>query len=336
APPALCPTLLCELPLSGAELEPVAPGGREGRVASRRAVPARRLHRDEPASPGQEGRRLLQRARHGGAVHQGGQARGQVDAAVVHDLPGQRGAPPTPRAGLQPGQLPPHARTAGRGRAAVADEPAGKGDEDRREGDRPRPLRDLPDGGGGGAARAVRPHLGADRKASSARPSPMLTLEGCNGRQPGVELRPECVLGCRSQAERRSEVSRTPWQASRRPNTLACDVARAVSKPRNGDGPHPSGKCRFIRHRLRHLVVEGEIGTERLARDRISIETRWQTMGFETRAFGEPSIRDSRSGWPGAGKTTFDLVAFAATGSKAARATSYRSGPFIPESRDTI
>src|SRR5262245_591195 len=98
APPAVCPTLLCELPLSGAELEPVAPGGREGRVASRRAVPARRLHRDEPASPGQEGRRLLQRPRHGGAVHQGGQARGQVDAAVVHALPGQRGAPPTPRA----------------------------------------------------------------------------------------------------------------------------------------------------------------------------------------------------------------------------------------------
>jgi DDE family transposase len=175
--------------------------------------PPRRLHRDEPPPTGQEGRRLLQRARHGRAVHQGGQARGQVDAAVVHDLPGQRGAPPTPRAGLQPGQLPPHARTAGRGRAVVADEPAGKGGEDRREGDRPRPLRDLPDGGGGGAARAVRPHLGADRKATSARPSPMLTLEGCNARQPGVELRPECVLGCRSQAERRSEVSRTPVAA---------------------------------------------------------------------------------------------------------------------------
>ena len=38
----------------------------------------------------------------------------------------------------------------------------------------------------------------------------MLTLEGRNGRRPGVELRPECVLGCRSQAERRSEVFRTP------------------------------------------------------------------------------------------------------------------------------
>ena len=38
----------------------------------------------------------------------------------------------------------------------------------------------------------------------------MLTLEGCNGRQTGVELRSECVLGCRSQAERRSEVSPDP------------------------------------------------------------------------------------------------------------------------------
>jgi hypothetical protein len=63
------------------------------------------------------------------------------------------------------------------------------------KGDRPRPLRDLPDGGGGGAERAVRPHLGADREAAAARPGPMLTLEGCNGRRPEVELRPECVLG---------------------------------------------------------------------------------------------------------------------------------------------
>src|SRR5262245_1973327 len=142
APPALCPTLLRELPLSGAELESSAPGHHEGRVASRRAVPARRLHRDELASAGEEGRRLLQRARHGGAVHQAGEARGQVDAAVVHDLPGQRGPAPAARAGLQPRQLPPHPGPAGRGRAVVADEPAGEGGEDRREGDRPRPVRD--------------------------------------------------------------------------------------------------------------------------------------------------------------------------------------------------
>src|SRR5438034_4051798 len=39
--------LLRQLPLSGAELEPGAPSRREGGVAPRRAVPARRLHRDQ-------------------------------------------------------------------------------------------------------------------------------------------------------------------------------------------------------------------------------------------------------------------------------------------------
>jgi len=70
--------------------------------------------------------------------------------------PGQRGSSPASRAGLRPRQLPSHARPAGRGRAVVADEPAGEGGEDWREGDRTRPVRDLPDGGGGGAAGAVR------------------------------------------------------------------------------------------------------------------------------------------------------------------------------------
>src|SRR5262249_44043868 len=45
---ALCPPLLRELPLPGAELEPGAPGRGEGRMAPRRVVSARRLHRDQP------------------------------------------------------------------------------------------------------------------------------------------------------------------------------------------------------------------------------------------------------------------------------------------------
>src|SRR5262249_52452131 len=108
APAALRPALLCELPLSGAELASSAPGGGEGRVAPRRVIPARRLRRDEPAALSPEGRRLLQRARDGGAVDHGGEECDQVDAAVVHDLPGQRGPSPTPRARLQPRQLPAH------------------------------------------------------------------------------------------------------------------------------------------------------------------------------------------------------------------------------------
>jgi hypothetical protein len=44
-----------------------------------------------------------------------------------------------------------------------------------------------------------------------ARPGPMLTLDGGNGSQPGVEVRPACLLaGCRRQVGRRSETARNP------------------------------------------------------------------------------------------------------------------------------
>jgi hypothetical protein len=51
------------------------------------------------------GERLLQPARHGGAMDQGRQRRNQVDAAVMPHLRGQRRPPPAPCAGLQPRQL---------------------------------------------------------------------------------------------------------------------------------------------------------------------------------------------------------------------------------------
>jgi hypothetical protein len=173
------------------------------------------------------------------------EARDQVEAAIVHDLPSQLGPSPTPRTGLQPRQLRPHPHPRARGRAVVPDHAAGEGRQARREGDRTRALRNLPDGGGGGTARAVRPHLGADRKATSARPSPMLT-RGVTAGQPGVELRPECVLGVpQSGRTALGGVPDPPWRASRRQNTLACEVTRAVSKTRDGDGPRPSGECPF-------------------------------------------------------------------------------------------
>ena len=52
-----------------------------------------------------KGGRLLQRARDSRAMDQGGQERGQMDAALVHHLPGQRR--PAPCAGVQSRQLPP-------------------------------------------------------------------------------------------------------------------------------------------------------------------------------------------------------------------------------------
>ena len=44
------------------------------------------------------------------------------------------------------------------------------------------------------------------------------------------------------------------WRASQRQNTIACDVASAVSKPRDGDGPHPSGKWRMTCYRPHDLT----------------------------------------------------------------------------------
>src|SRR5262245_8771281 len=85
-------------------------------------------------------------------VDQGREARGQVDAAVVHDLPRERRLSPAARAGLQPRQLPPHPGAAGRDRAVVPDHAAGEGRQDRGEGDLARSLPRFPDGRGGGAA----------------------------------------------------------------------------------------------------------------------------------------------------------------------------------------
>src|SRR6266478_527024 len=123
---ALRPTPLRELPLPGAELGPAAPSRREGRVAPRRAVPAHRLHRDEPPSPGQEGGRFLQRAGDGGAVDQGRQERGQVDPALVRGVPRERRPAPAACAGLQPRQLLAHPGVAEGGRGVVPDQPTGE------------------------------------------------------------------------------------------------------------------------------------------------------------------------------------------------------------------
>ena len=93
--------------------------------------PPAELHCDELAASSEKGGRLLQRARDGGAVDQRGEARGQVDAALVHDLPGECRPPPAPRAGVQPRQLPPHAGAPEGNRGLVPDEPAREGGEDR-------------------------------------------------------------------------------------------------------------------------------------------------------------------------------------------------------------
>src|SRR5918912_502031 len=64
-PTARGPALLRQLPLSGPDLEPLAPGRGQGRVASRRALYPCRLSGDEPVPSSRAGGGLLQSAWHG-------------------------------------------------------------------------------------------------------------------------------------------------------------------------------------------------------------------------------------------------------------------------------
>src|SRR6516162_146715 len=125
-----------------------AEGYRQGRVASRRTLSPRRLHRDEHEPPRRARRCFLQQARDVRAMDQGGQRRDQVDATVVPNVRRQRGAFAASCAGLQPRQLPAHAGDAGADQGLVADDLEGQADQDWREGGEPRPLHRVPDGRG--------------------------------------------------------------------------------------------------------------------------------------------------------------------------------------------
>jgi hypothetical protein len=64
-PPHEVRPLLRQLHLAGAELEQAAPRRGQSRMASGRALPVRRLYRDQSCAACRAGRRLLQPARHG-------------------------------------------------------------------------------------------------------------------------------------------------------------------------------------------------------------------------------------------------------------------------------
>ena len=106
--------------------------------------------------------------RQGGAVDQGRQARNQVDAALLSEVPCQRGAAPAARLGLQPGQLHAHAGAATGDRALVADDAQGEAGENRCPHGAPRPLRHLPDGRGRGLGTHVRANPRSDRPPAGA------------------------------------------------------------------------------------------------------------------------------------------------------------------------
>jgi hypothetical protein len=134
--------------LSGRNLDQAAEGYRQGRVASRRTLSPRRLHRDEHEPPGRARRCFLQQARDVRAMDQGGQRRDQVDATVVPNVRRQRGAASASCARLQSRQFLAHASHARADQGLVTDKLEGEADQDRRESREPRPLCRHPDGRG--------------------------------------------------------------------------------------------------------------------------------------------------------------------------------------------
>src|SRR5262245_42764468 len=165
---APCAPVPCQFQLSGRNLDQAAEGYRQGRVASRRTLSPRRLHRDEHEPPGRARRCFLQQARDVRAMDQGGQGRDQVDATVVPNVRRQRGAASASCARLQPRRFPAHAGDAGADQGLVADDLEGQADQDRREGSEPRPLCYLPDGRGRHRTANVPRDFAAHRGATAA------------------------------------------------------------------------------------------------------------------------------------------------------------------------
>src|SRR5208283_5115542 len=92
--------VVCRLFVSGQELGSCPASSGEGGMAPWRTVSSCRIYRDQSNPARQTGGAVLQPARHGGAVDQGRQERGQMDEAVLSRLCGQSGATAPVRAGL--------------------------------------------------------------------------------------------------------------------------------------------------------------------------------------------------------------------------------------------
>jgi hypothetical protein len=105
--------------------------------------------RRQPADGPRLGGAVLQPARHRRAAHQGRQTRLPLDATVMPEVPRQRGAAATARAGLQPGNLPALHRTVRGHGGLVIDQPATQADQDRGACRAPRPRDHFPAGRGG-------------------------------------------------------------------------------------------------------------------------------------------------------------------------------------------
>src|SRR5262249_46897461 len=213
---APCVPVPCQFQLSGRNLDQAAEGYRQGRVASRRTLSPRRLHRHQPVAPGRARRCFLQQARDVRAMDQGGQRRDQGDATVVPNVRRQRGAAPASCTRLQPRQFPAHAGDAGADQGLVADESEGKADQDRRESGEPRPVCCLPDGRGRHPTANVPGDFAIDRGTTTA----AATSARVRRRSSRIQKHP--TGGVRPNASENSQIS---------PSTIARAARAAGSHP---------------------------------------------------------------------------------------------------------
>jgi hypothetical protein len=125
--------------LPSGQLDDASPSRREGRTPCRRAVPPRRVHRDEHDAPESLRRPFLQQAWDAKQwIKEGKQA--ALDAAVLSPIPGQRGPPATERARVQPGESLAAVGVAHAGRHVVAHQPPAAPRQDRRTSGEARPV----------------------------------------------------------------------------------------------------------------------------------------------------------------------------------------------------
>ena len=102
----------------------------------------------------------------------------------------------------------------------------------------------------------------------------MLTLEGCNGGQAEVEVRPECVFAVQSSRIALGAVpdpvagAKTVLSLAQRPRTLAFEATRAVSRLRDEDAPvHLGNVGSHLLCSLQRSVEQGGIAVRWNRRD---------------------------------------------------------------------
>jgi hypothetical protein len=170
------------------------------------------------------------------AMDQGRQGRAQVDAAVVPDVRGQRGAAPASCACLQSRQFPAHVGDARADQGLVADELEAEADQDRRKGGVPRTLCRLPDGRGRHPTANVPGDFAADRGTTAA----AATSAG---------VRRPMVMRSRAPDRRRASKCRGKWPNWPRDHRSGCPRCRSPSAPRVGLAGRPEKReysCQIV------------------------------------------------------------------------------------------